>query len=54
MGFNVDPEFGNALDCLVLVDLRKTDQSVLRKYMSDAGWERFAQAHGQAHSAGGR
>lgn len=45
LGFNVDPDFGNALDCLVLVDLRKTNPRVLRKYMSDAGWERFSQAH---------
>jgi putative hemolysin len=45
LGFNVDPDFGNALDCLVLVDLRKTNPRVLRKYMSDAGWARFAQAH---------
>ena len=45
LGFNVDPDFGNALDCLVLVDLRKTNPRVLRKYMSDAGWERFAQTH---------
>ena len=45
LGFNVDPDFGHALDCLVLVDLRKTNPRVLRKYMSDAGWERFCQAH---------
>ena len=45
LGFNVDPDFGNALDCLVLVDLRKTNPRVLRKYMSDAGWERFSGAH---------
>jgi putative hemolysin len=45
LGFNVDPDFGNALDCLVLVDLRKTNPRVLRKYMSDAGWERFSEAH---------
>ena len=45
LGFNVDSDFGNALDCLVLVDLRKTNPRVLRKYMSDAGWERFSQAH---------
>ena len=45
LGFNVDPDFGNALDCLVLIDLRKTNPRVLRKYMSDAGWERFVQAH---------
>ncbi len=45
LGFNVDPDFGDALDCLVLVDLRKTNPRVLRRYMSDAGWERFSQAH---------
>ncbi|HEY6924279.1 MAG TPA: GNAT family N-acyltransferase [Steroidobacteraceae bacterium] len=45
LGFNVDSDFGDALDCLVLVDLRKTNPRVLRKYMSDAGWERFSQAH---------
>ena len=45
LGFNVDPDFGDALDCLVLIDLRKTNPRVLRKYMSDAGWERFSQAH---------
>lgn len=45
LGFNVDPDFGNALDCLVLVDLRKTNPRVLRRYMSDAGWERFSGAH---------
>ena len=45
LGFNVDPDFGDALDCLVLVDLRKTNPRVLRKYMSDAGWERFSRAH---------
>jgi putative hemolysin len=45
LGFNVDPDFGNALDCLVLVDLRKTNPRVLRKYMSDSGWERFSGAH---------
>ena len=45
LGFNVDQDFGNALDCLVLVDLRKTNPRVLQKYMSDAGWERFANAH---------
>jgi putative hemolysin len=45
LGFNLDPDFGNALDCLVLIDLRKTNPRVLQKYMSDTGWERFAQAH---------
>jgi len=34
IGFNVDPDFGNALDCLILLDLRATPDSVLRKYLS--------------------
>jgi putative hemolysin len=45
LGFNVDPDFGDAVDCLVLVDLRKTDPRILQKYMSDRGWERFSQVH---------
>ena len=45
LGFNVDSQFADSLDCLVLVDLRKTPPRVLRKYMSDAAWGRFSQAH---------
>ena len=45
LGFNIDPEFGNALDCLILVDLRKTEPRVLRKYMSESAWARFQQKH---------
>lgn len=45
LGFNIDPDFGNALDCLILVDLRKTEPRVLRKYMSDSAWARFQQKH---------
>jgi putative hemolysin len=45
LGFSIDPEFGNALDCLILVDLRKTAPRVLRKYMSDSAWARFQQKH---------
>jgi putative hemolysin len=45
LGFNVDPDFGDALDCLVLVDLRKTNPRVLQKYMSEEAWGRFSRAH---------
>lgn len=45
LGFNIDPDFGNALDCLVLVDLRRTERQVLRKYMSEGAWESFCRAH---------
>lgn len=53
LGFSVDPDFGNALDCLILVDLRKTEPRVLRKYMSDSAWARFQQKHrGRGHRNG--
>jgi putative hemolysin len=45
LGFNIDTEFANSLDCLILVDLRKTDPKVLRRYMSDSAWARFQQSH---------
>jgi putative hemolysin len=45
LGFNIDPDFGNTLDCLVLVDLRRTEPRVLEKYMSAAAWERFTRRH---------
>ena len=45
LGFNIDPDFGNALDCLVLVDLRKTEPRVLQKYMSEEAWQSFCRNH---------
>ncbi|HKD54544.1 MAG TPA: GNAT family N-acyltransferase [Steroidobacteraceae bacterium] len=41
LGFNIDPDFGNTLDCLVLVDLRRTEPRVLQKYMTETAWENF-------------
>lgn len=32
LGFNVDPHFGDALDALMMVDLRDVDPTVLRRY----------------------
>ncbi len=45
LGFNVDPQFGDAIDCLLLVDLRNTDTAVLRKYMSATSLARFRSRH---------
>ena len=45
LGFNIDPDFGNSLDCLVLVDLRRTEPRVLEKYMSAAAWRSFRHLH---------
>jgi hypothetical protein len=45
LGVSIDPAYGNALDCLVMVDLRKTDPAVLCRYMSEIAWQRFARRH---------
>ncbi len=45
LGFNVDPDFSDALDGLVLVDLRETDSNVLQRYMTLEGAESFLAYH---------
>jgi putative hemolysin len=45
LGFNVDPEFANVLDVLVLVDLRRTPEATLRKYMGADGATAFRARH---------
>ena len=47
LGFNRDPNFSQALDGLILVDLRQTPAPVLQRYMGKEGWVRFAACHGQ-------
>ncbi len=36
LAFNVDKDFNNAIDGLIMVDLRDTDPRVLRRYMGDS------------------
>ena len=45
LGFNVDRKFSNALDGLVVVDLRQTDPAVLERYMGRESAARFQQLH---------
>jgi putative hemolysin len=45
LGFNVDPDFSEALDGLVLVDLRDTDPPVLQRYMKPEGAAAFLAHH---------
>ncbi|MCW8129224.1 MAG: lysophospholipid acyltransferase family protein [Planctomycetota bacterium] len=45
LGFNLDPEFSWVLDCLVLVDLTRTEPSILRRYMGPEGAEAFLGFH---------
>jgi len=42
LAFNVDPAFSNAIDCLLMVDLRQTDPRVLRKYLPEPAVARVA------------
>jgi putative hemolysin len=41
LGFSVDPKFANALDGMILVDLRKSERSLLERYMGKETAARF-------------
>ena len=45
LGFNLDTEFSNALDALILVDLRKTPLAILSRYMPRGEAVRFLDRH---------
>jgi len=48
LAFNLDKNFSNVLDGLVLVDLRRTERSRLETYMSKEGMEAFLRYHNRA------
>ncbi len=45
LGFNVDPDFNNALDGLIMVDLARAEPRVLARYMGKEGAARFLALH---------
>jgi putative hemolysin len=45
LAFNVDPNFSNALDSLILVDLTKTDRRILARYMGKENADAFLGHH---------
>lgn len=53
IGFNVDPDFGNCLDGLILVDLMQSDPKVLARFMGKDAVDDFlkANAHKRAPRA---
>ena len=51
LGFNVDQEFGDALDGLILVDLAKTEPRILERYMGKEGTREFLAYHAREHEA---
>jgi hypothetical protein len=42
LSFNVDEGFGKCIDGLIIVDLRATDPQLLRRYMGNSGYQRYA------------
>ena len=46
LGFNVDPDFGDVLDGLMLVDVTRVEPKVLRRYMGKDAAEQYLAHHG--------
>lgn len=46
LSFNVDRQFSNVIDSLILVDMTKSDGKLLGRFMSPQGYKTFAQYHG--------
>ncbi len=46
LGFSADEQFSNALDGLIMVDLRASDPRVLARYMGEEGAAAFLASHG--------
>jgi hypothetical protein len=45
LGFNVDPQFGDALDALMMVDLAAVDSAILNRYFGREETVRFLEFH---------
>lgn len=45
MGFNVDPDFGNVLDGLILIDVPSIDERVMKKYLGEETGKAYLQYH---------
>ena len=51
VGFAVDPDFNNALDGLIVVDIRNMEGRQLLKYFGESGRERIISARGKPQDA---
>ncbi|MEM9345971.1 MAG: GNAT family N-acyltransferase [Planctomycetota bacterium] len=45
MGFNVDPDFGNVLDGLILIDVPSIDTRVMKKYLGEQTGDAYLKYH---------
>ncbi len=48
VAFNVDPAFSNVLDGLIVVDLLRTERTLLERYLTPKGARRFLEQQGSA------
>jgi putative hemolysin len=55
LGFNVDPNFNDALDGLIVVNLTETNRRILERYLGRAGAAAYLRHHGAnvSHSVAG-
>jgi hypothetical protein len=51
LGFNVDPQFGDALDALMMVDLTTVDAAILNRYLGRQEAAQFLAHHRAVQSA---
>jgi putative hemolysin len=51
LGFNVDPQFGDALDALMMVDLTTVDAAILNRYLGRQATAEFLTRHRAIQSA---
>ena len=45
LGFNIDPDFNDALDGLMLVDVTQVERKTLKNYMGPEGYHSFCEYH---------
>jgi len=50
LSYNVDPDFANVLDVLIVVDLRRTSPKALQRYMGRENLGRFRAFHDAARN----
>ncbi len=48
LGCNIDPDFSNVLDALIIVDLTETDPRILIRYVGKDDTEKFLACHGKS------
>ncbi len=52
LGFNVDPDFGDVLDGLLLVDMTNIPRAILSRYMTKDGYAHFMKHHAEKGAEG--